>query len=72
MDKKDKIHIETHTESKISLPYLNCAAVGGAISSCPEKEEKKKKKRKCFIKHLYLLQPGFLWRGKVSINVRQF
>lgn len=54
--KKDKSHTETHKESlenihqgyKNVLPYLNCAAVGGAISNCPEKE----KKRKCVIKHL--------------------
>lgn len=74
MNEKVKSHIETHKDSlenihqgsKNVLPYLNCAAVGGAISNCPETE----KKRKYVIKHLHLQWLVFLWRGKVSINVR--
>lgn len=49
---KDNKHTETQVflrniqwGHKNTLPYLNCAAVGGAISNCPEKE----KKRTCII-----------------------
>lgn len=44
---------ETHRNV---LPYLNCAAVGGAISNCPEKEKKKpyhKASSSSMARHLY-------------------
>ncbi len=36
-------YAQKHVVKLDDLPYLNCAAVGGAISSCPGKEREEEK-----------------------------
>lgn len=48
------------------LPYLNWAAVGGATSSCPEKEGGEKRR---VIKAEGFIRLTFLKRGEYAANV---